>query len=127
MTGVQQKFVLPRYEENRERARRFVKSWAGEKREPAEEGTFGSELLVVFGVDRRQVAPFELVAQRDVDGQLPDDRLVASFLLLQSGHPGAIVHVATSDINVQDELGAVGLRHVEPPDPRATARSGLGK
>lgn len=69
MTGVQQSLVPPRYEENRERARRFVKSWAGETRERAEKDTFWNELLAVFGVDRRQVARFEPVARRYSTGR----------------------------------------------------------
>jgi hypothetical protein len=36
-----------------------------------------------------------------LDLTVPDDRLVASVLLLQSVHPGSIVHVATSDLNLQ--------------------------
>jgi rRNA-processing protein FCF1 len=46
---------------------------------------------------------------------VPDDRLVASVLLLQSAHPGSTVHVATSDLNLQTKLAAVGLPHLEPP------------
>jgi len=49
-----------------------------------------------------------------LDFTVPDDRLVASVLLLQSAHPGSTVHVATSDLNLQTKLAAVGLPHVEP-------------
>jgi hypothetical protein len=48
---------------------------------------------------------------------VPDDRLVASTQLLQSAHPGSALHVATSDINLQTKLSAVGLPFVEPPSP----------
>lgn len=51
-----------------------------------------------------------------LDLDVPDDRLVASVLLLQSAHPGAVVYVSTSDLNLQNKLGAVGLPHVEPPE-----------
>jgi hypothetical protein len=61
--------VPPRYEEYRERVRRFAKSWAGEKRERAEKDTFWNELLAVFGVDRRQVDRFEPVARRYSTGR----------------------------------------------------------
>ena len=47
---------------------------------------------------------------------MPDDRLVASTLLLQSAHPGSAVFVATSDLNLRTKLAAVRLPFVEPPD-----------
>ncbi|MFD8079213.1 PIN domain-containing protein [Streptomyces sp. NPDC059718] len=49
-----------------------------------------------------------------LDLTVPDDRFLASTLLLQSRHPGARVYVATSDINLQTKLAAVGLPFVEP-------------
>jgi rRNA-processing protein FCF1 len=50
-----------------------------------------------------------------LDLAVPDDRFVASTLLLQSGHPGSRVYVATSDLNLQTKLAAVGLPYLEPP------------
>ncbi|WP_206025364.1 PIN domain-containing protein [Micromonospora zingiberis] len=50
-----------------------------------------------------------------LDLAVPDDRFVASALLLQSDHPGSALHVATSDINLQTKLAAVGLPCVELP------------
>ncbi|MDO2968693.1 PIN domain-containing protein [Mycobacteroides abscessus] len=50
-----------------------------------------------------------------LDMTVPDDRLVASALLLQSEHAGSALYVATSDINLQTKLAAVGLPFVEPP------------
>lgn len=50
-----------------------------------------------------------------LDLTVPDDRFVASSLLLQSAHPGATLYVATSDINLQTKLAAVGLPFVELP------------
>ena len=47
---------------------------------------------------------------------MPDDRLVAAALLLQSTHPGSTVFVATGDLNLQTKLAAVRLPFVEPPD-----------
>lgn len=61
--------VLPRWEDNRDRARRFVAKWEGEKRERAEKDSFWNDLLDVFGVDRRQVARFEAVARRYSTGR----------------------------------------------------------
>lgn len=53
-----------------------------------------------------------------LDLAVPDDRFVASSLLLQSGHPGSAFYVATSDINLQTKLAAVGLPFIElPPSP----------
>ncbi|SPM27166.1 PIN domain-containing protein [Mycobacterium terramassiliense] len=50
-----------------------------------------------------------------LDMSVPDDRFVAATLLLQSEHPGSVIYVATSDINMQTKLSAVGLPFVEPP------------
>jgi hypothetical protein len=58
-----------------------------------------------------------------LDLTVPDDRLVASTLLLQSDHPGSALHVATSDINLQTKLSAVGLPFVELSPPAAAAPS----
>lgn len=67
-------------------------------------------------------AVFEHIEPRDdglpdwLDLTVPDDRLVASTLLLQSAHPGSAVFVATSDLNLQTKLSAVSLPFVEPPE-----------
>ncbi len=67
-------------------------------------------------------AVFEHIEPRDeglpgwLDLTVPDDRLVASALLLQSAHPGAPVLVATGDLNLQTKLAAVRLPFIEPPD-----------
>ncbi|GHF35341.1 rRNA-processing protein FCF1 [Amycolatopsis bartoniae] len=50
-----------------------------------------------------------------LDLTVPDDRFIASTLLLQSGHPGSALYVATSDINMQTKLAAVGLPFIELP------------
>lgn len=49
-----------------------------------------------------------------LDLTVPDDRLVASTLLLQSDHPGSQVHVITSDVNLQTKLSAIGLPFLDP-------------
>ncbi|OMB93227.1 PIN domain-containing protein [Mycobacterium colombiense] len=67
------------------------------------------------------IAKFEHVEPRSedlpdwLDMSVPDDRFVAAALLLQSEHPGSAIYVATSDINMQTKLSAVGLPFVEPP------------
>lgn len=48
-----------------------------------------------------------------LDLTVPDDRLVASSLVLQSLHPGSAFYVCTSDINLQNKLAAVGLPFIE--------------
>jgi predicted ribonuclease YlaK len=48
-----------------------------------------------------------------LDLDVPDDRLVASALLLQSSHPGSRVVTATGDMNLQNKLAAVGLPFIE--------------
>lgn len=50
-----------------------------------------------------------------LDLDVPDDRFVASTLLLQSRHPGSAVYAATRDINLQTKLAAVGLPFFEAP------------
>ncbi|MFB7575206.1 PIN domain-containing protein [Streptomyces sp. NPDC056165] len=45
-----------------------------------------------------------------LDLDVPDDRLVASTLLLQSRHPSSSVYVASDDINLQTKLAAVARR-----------------
>jgi rRNA-processing protein FCF1 len=49
-----------------------------------------------------------------LDLEVPDDRCVASSLLLQSAHAGSMLYVATRDLNLQNKLGAVGLPFIEP-------------
>ena len=49
-----------------------------------------------------------------LDLTVPDDRLVASTLLLQSEHPGSQVHVVTGDVNLQTKLSAIGLPFLDP-------------
>jgi hypothetical protein len=51
-----------------------------------------------------------------LDLTVPDDRFVASSLLLQSDHPRSALFVATSDINLQTKLSAVGLPFIEPAE-----------
>ncbi len=50
-----------------------------------------------------------------LDLAVPDDRFVASALLLQSKHPGSAVYAATGDLNLQNKLAAVGIPFVERP------------
>jgi hypothetical protein len=51
-----------------------------------------------------------------LDMSVPDDRFLASVLLLQSAHPGSAVFVATGDLNLQTKLAAVRLPFLELPD-----------
>jgi rRNA-processing protein FCF1 len=66
------------------------------------------------------IAKFEHIEPRSedlpqwLDMDVPDDRFVAATLLLQSAHPGSAIYVATSDINMQTKLSAVGIPYVEP-------------
>lgn len=45
---------------------------------------------------------------------VPDDRFIASTLLLQSRHPGSMLVAATSDLNLQTKLAAVRVPFIEP-------------
>ncbi|MFE9046209.1 hypothetical protein ACFYOG_35650 [Streptomyces sp. NPDC007818] len=49
-----------------------------------------------------------------LDLSVPDDRFIASTLLLQSLYPGSAWYVATSDLNMQTKLAAVALPFIEP-------------
>jgi len=65
-------------------------------------------------------AVFEYIEPRSqalpdwLDLSVPDDRFVASTLLLQSQHPGSAWYVATSDLNMQTKLAAVAIPFIEP-------------
>lgn len=69
------------------------------------------EVYAVF--DFREPARDGLPGWLDLD--VPDDRLVAAALRLQSDHPGSALFVATGDLNLQNKLAAVGLPFVELP------------
>ena len=55
-----------------------------------------------------------------LDLDVPDDRFVASTLLLVSRHPSAITVAATGDLNLQTKLAATGLPFIDPDDDTAT-------
>lgn len=63
--------------------------------------------------DFREPARDGLPGWLDLD--VPDDRLVAGVLRLQSDHPGSTLFVATGDLNLQNKLAAVGLPFIELP------------
>jgi rRNA-processing protein FCF1 len=50
-----------------------------------------------------------------LDPDVPDDRIIAGALRLQSDHPAALVVLVTADINLQNKADAVGLPYAEPP------------
>ena len=54
-----------------------------------------------------------------LDPAIPDDRILAATLRLQSDHPAGAVVLITTDINLQNKADAVGLPYAEPPAPRA--------
>lgn len=49
-----------------------------------------------------------------LDLDVPDDRFIASALLLQSRHPRSMLVVGTSDLNLQTKLAAVRLAFIDP-------------
>lgn len=51
-----------------------------------------------------------------LDLTVPDDRLVASTLLLVSRHPRATILVATGDLNLQTKLAAARLPFIDPDE-----------
>lgn len=54
-----------------------------------------------------------------LDPTVPDDRIAAAALRLQSDHPAGVVVLVTADINLQNKADAVGLPYAEPPAPGA--------
>jgi predicted ribonuclease YlaK len=51
-----------------------------------------------------------------LDPDVPDDRIIAAALRLQSNHPaGLVILLVTTDINLQNKADAVGLPYAEPP------------
>lgn len=50
-----------------------------------------------------------------LDLSVPDDRFVASVLLLQAEHPRSALYVATSDLNLQTKLAAIRMPFIEQP------------
>lgn len=60
-----------------------------------------------------------------LDPAVPDDRIVASALRLQSDHPTGTVVLVTSDLNLQNKADAVGLPYIETPPTLASLRANL--
>ena len=50
-----------------------------------------------------------------LDPTVPDDRLLAAALRLQSDHPSGAVVLVTSDLNLQNKADAAGLPYIETP------------
>ena len=64
-------------------------------------------------VEPRSRPRWPSTATRSRTAAIVADRLVASCLRLQSDHAGSAVSVATSDLNLQNKLAAVGMPFVE--------------
>ena len=60
-----------------------------------------------------------------LDPTVPDDRVLASALRLQSDHVAGIVVLVTSDLNLQNKADAVGLPYMETPPTAVSRRSKL--
>ncbi len=60
-----------------------------------------------------------------LDPTVPDDRLLAAALRLQSDHPSGAVLLVTSDLNLQNKADAVGLPYIETPPTTASLRANL--
>jgi predicted ribonuclease YlaK len=55
-----------------------------------------------------------------LDSSTPDDRILASALVLQAAHPSAVVVLVAVDINIQNKAEACGLPYSEPIEPAPT-------
>ena len=60
-----------------------------------------------------------------LDPSVPDDRILAAALRLQSEHPSGIVLLVTSDLNLQNKADAVGLPYMETPPTITSLRAEL--
>ncbi len=60
-----------------------------------------------------------------LDPSVPDDRILAAALRLQSEHPASPVVLVSSDLNLQNKADAVGLPYVETPPSPASQRAEL--
>lgn len=60
-----------------------------------------------------------------LDPAVPDDRLLAGALRLQSDHPAGTVLFVTSDLNLQNKADGVGLPYIETPPTIASLRARL--
>jgi rRNA-processing protein FCF1 len=60
-----------------------------------------------------------------LDPAVPDDRLLAAALRLQSDHPSGAVVLVTSDLNLQNKADAVGLPYIETPPTPTSLRANL--
>lgn len=61
-----------------------------------------------------------------LDPTVPDDKILAAALCLQSDHPAGVVVIVTADLNLQNKADAVGLPYTEPPSPGAAQGAGGG-
>ena len=51
-----------------------------------------------------------------LDPSTPDDRILASALVLQAANPSSVVWLVASDINIQNKAEACGLPYCDPVD-----------
>jgi hypothetical protein len=58
-----------------------------------------------------------------LDPSVPDDRILAAALRLQSDHPAGGIVLVTSDLNLQNKADAAGLPYIETPATTASLRA----
>jgi rRNA-processing protein FCF1 len=58
-----------------------------------------------------------------LDPSVPDDRVLAAALRLQSDHPAGGIVLVTSDLNLQNKADAAGLPYIETPATTASLRA----
>ncbi len=83
-----------------------------------------AEGVTVAGMVRLRLEHREVEARSVLswlDPTVPDDRIVAAALRLQSDHPSGAVVLVTADMNLQNKADAVGLPYAEPPAPATTS------
>jgi predicted ribonuclease YlaK len=98
----------------REKAAKAVRRLKGYR----DRGSLAEEVTVAgkirLRLEHREVDARSVLQWLDPD--VPDDRIIAAALRLQSNHPaGLVILLVTTDINLQNKADAVGLPYAEPP------------
>jgi hypothetical protein len=74
---------------------------------------------VYLRLESREVKAPSVLSWLDAD--VPDDRIIAAALRLQSDHPAGVVVLITADMNLQNKAEAVGLPYSDPPTARVAS------
>lgn len=108
-------------QELRERAQSVVRRLKGLR----DKGSLATGVSLTKSITvRAEAREVDVRATLDwLDPAVPDDRILASTLRLQSEHPAGTVVLVTSDLNLQNKADAVALPYIETPPTVASLRA----